>query len=148
MFSKKHLYWKDLLFCQGHKLLFSFFFFFKINFTKYSLLWCHFSPLWGISIPRCYLLLSLIDLLPTRFHLFLCRCTNIWSHLRNTIPKIFYLGAQLLACTYKQDKLRSNIINTWPLTSHFQLLGSPLSKFLHFSRSTNHSLGNKLNWFS
>lgn len=78
MFSKKHLYWQDLLFCQGHKLLF--FFFILINFTKYSLLWCHFSPLWEISIPRCCLLLNLVDVLPTRFHLFLCRLDSLTTY--------------------------------------------------------------------
>lgn len=58
---------------------------------------CFFPLLWRISIPRCCSLLSLIDALPIRLHFFLCSCTDIWSYLRNTSPKILYLGTQLLA---------------------------------------------------
>lgn len=61
---------KIFYFAKGINYCFSFFI--LINFTKYSLLWCHFSPLWGISIPTCCLLLNLVDVWPTRFHLFLC----------------------------------------------------------------------------
>lgn len=51
----------------------------------------------------CCSLFSLIDALPTRLHLFLCPCTDIWSYLRNTIPKTSYLGVQLLA-SYLQTR--------------------------------------------